>query len=458
MAINPLQKPIDYLGMVPQVDIGQGIEKLGAAFSKRQESIDTEAKAAQYRADLDGLINNPTDENFIKFSMDYPKQFQATESARKAAGENRVNNTFNQGNEVAEALKNKKPEVALSKLDILIEASNNSGESPYIYEQIRDTIKAGDETTALASANFALMYIDPERFKKNVEAKAAFEQAPSILAKSVADAADATNKAKISLATATTAEAKAKAELDLAEANAKEKQVKAKYAEQQEQADLKAKRNTSDLTKQQIAQSAATTKNLNTTGKILSLDFQAALNGLPIPSKQTGATVKTATEDERKAAGWLSQATNAYSNMLNTMYTKEGKKTGAEEESFGEAIGLGKLAQGPERQKFVQAASSLSEALLRAATGAGVNKDEAKQKVEELTPTYFDEPENIKQKLAAIPIYLQSLQSRAGRAAPQDFKIPQAPAEVVTIDGKTYTRPATFTNEQWTAYKKEQGG
>jgi len=62
--------------------------------------------------------------------------------------------------------------------------------------------------------------------------------------------------------------------------------------------------------------------------------------------------------------------------------------------------------------------------LLRAATGAGVNKDEAKQKIDELTPKYLDKPEVKKQKLDAIPVYIESLKTRAGRAAPEGYQVP----------------------------------
>jgi ribosomal protein S8E len=38
-------------------------------------------------------------------------------------------------------------------------------------------------------------------------------------------------------------------------------------------------------------------------------------------------------------------------------------------------------------------------------------------------------------------------------------KLPTAPtANSITIGNKTYTRPPAFTDEQWTAYKKSQGG
>ena len=68
---------------------------------------------------------------------------------------------------------------------------------------------------------------------------------------------------------------------------------------------------------------------------------------------------------------------------------------------------------------FLQGARSLSEAALRAATGAGVNYEEARQKIEELTPVYGDKPAVIKQKLDSVKVYLDSLKSRAGRALPK---------------------------------------
>ena len=144
--------------------------------------------------------------------------------------------------------------------------------------------------------------------------------------------------------------------------------------------------------------------------------------------------------------------------MLSAMYTKEGKRTGAEEVGFFEAlpvVGGGGATRGPERQKFVQAGASLSEALLRAATGAGQNENEAKQKIEELTPTYFDEPDTIKQKLAAIPMYLQSLQARAGRAAPKDYTVPPVPGVFVTTPNGQTIR---FDNQNAAdAFKKAAG-
>ncbi len=139
-------------------------------------------------------------------------------------------------------------------------------------------------------------------------------------------------------------------------------------------------------------------------------------------------------EDERKAAGWLGQATRALGNMEASLYRKNedgsfmldslGKKipTGADTPGFIERYSpsdeLGNRSMSPDRQRYSNASSSLSEALLRAATGAGVNESEARQKVAELTPQRGDSEEVKKQKLEGAAGYIEDLRARAGRALP----------------------------------------
>lgn len=134
------------------------------------------------------------------------------------------------------------------------------------------------------------------------------------------------------------------------------------------------------------------------------------------------------TEDQGKATGWLVQAENAYKNMLNAGFAKGADGTlqvkDAARPGVNDALErlplIGPLAntmRGADRQKFMQASSSLSEALLRAATGAGVNADEARQKIQELTPRFGESDEATRQKMAAIPLYLETLRVRAGPGA-----------------------------------------
>lgn len=117
------------------------------------------------------------------------------------------------------------------------------------------------------------------------------------------------------------------------------------------------------------------------------------------------------------------QADNAFRNMkAATAKDPSAARPGfndalASIPSMGLTTGAANLMRGAERQQYMQGASSLSEALLRAATGAGVNKDEALQKVRELTPQIGDDPATIAQKEAAIPLYIESLKLRAGPGA-----------------------------------------
>lgn len=148
------------------------------------------------------------------------------------------------------------------------------------------------------------------------------------------------------------------------------------------------------------------------------------MNGQPLMGK--GANL---TEDQGKATGWLVQAENAWKNMQAVGLgapDETGKRPilSAAKPGFNDVLakvpsmGLGAaIAQGfrgPDRQKYLQGASSLSESLLRAATGAGVNRDEAEQKVKELTPQVGDGDDLIEQKMASIPLYIESLKIRAG--------------------------------------------
>jgi hypothetical protein len=125
--------------------------------------------------------------------------------------------------------------------------------------------------------------------------------------------------------------------------------------------------------------------------------------------------VKT-TEDERKAAGWLQQARKAYSDMMEAYKTDPTAASPGFVEQYAPIEEMRNSARSPSRQRYAQAGSAFSEAVLRAATGAGVNIDEAKQKVAEVTPQRGDSEAVIKQKIASQEMYLSSLEARAGNA------------------------------------------
>jgi hypothetical protein len=143
-----------------------------------------------------------------------------------------------------------------------------------------------------------------------------------------------------------------------------------------------------------------------------------------------------ASEDERKAAGWLGQANRALANMEDSLYRTDAQgnrlldaagrpiPTGADTPGFLERYSpseeLSNRSMSPERQRYANASSSLSEALLRAATGAGVNESEARQKVAELTPQRGDSEAVKQQKMRGAAGYIEDLRARAGRALPDN--------------------------------------
>ena len=132
-----------------------------------------------------------------------------------------------------------------------------------------------------------------------------------------------------------------------------------------------------------------------------------------------------ASEDERKAAGWLAQSRLASKQMQDAMASDPNAAKKPFSESLASRVPFVteediNARRTPARQRFTAAASSFAEAALRAATGAGINEMEAKQKIAELTPQYGDSEDTIRDKTARQEMYINSLEQRAGRAAPKD--------------------------------------
>lgn len=148
----------------------------------------------------------------------------------------------------------------------------------------------------------------------------------------------------------------------------------------------------------------------------------------PAPSAAAG----NASEDEKKASGWFQQATMAYKNMLDARTADPNAAAPTMTEitlqtmspKHGADAAFARMT--PARQRFTTAASSFAEAVLRAATGAGVNENEARQKVQELTPRFGEDQATTAMKQQMAEMYLNSLLTRAGRAAPKGATAPGA--------------------------------
>lgn len=460
-------EPINYLQQVanPFAQAAQGVQ-LGAGLADLEvKRIEAERQRVQAEAQRQQLAQeqarfftnpNPTMRDAARFaSLLSPEQSKAFLPYMEGISKEQQQGVLKSSGQILSALQaNPKTGIQLLKERAL--AARNSGDEAdaSLFDQMAEAAADPQRGPGIVFKSLAARTAGIpgakemfETIDKGLGTARAEAEAPAELRTKLASANKAESEARVKMETETDEIAKAKATRQFEEAKAKKEQI---------QADTELKTRLADLgfKQAQTNKFLVETRNLDTTGKMLSLDFAAAAQGLPLPSKKTEGGGGTATEDERKAAGWLAQATNAYNNMLGAMYQK-GKPTGAEipgkfESAIrtlpfvGESLSAGVQGLSGDRQQFTQAASSLSEALLRAATGAGVNKEEAKQKLEELTPLFSDNAETRKQKLAAIPMYLESLKSRAGRAAPSNYQVPQAPTNPLSItlpDGNVFTAP-----------------
>jgi hypothetical protein len=188
MAINPLQPPINYAGMAPQINIGQQFAELSQVLLDRQKRTQAEEVKKTYATDLQNAIANPTQETWSQMIAKYPQQREAFTEARKGYGEVAATNEFNQGFEVSMLLENKKPEVAKQKLLTIISARENSKLPTGIYKQTLDELESGNIQGAQAGVNYALTMLDPDRFTKQVNARVTAEKAPSAVLEAVSKA------------------------------------------------------------------------------------------------------------------------------------------------------------------------------------------------------------------------------------------------------------------------------
>ena len=174
---------------------------------------------------------------------------------------------------------------------------------------------------------------------------------------------------------------------------------------------------------------ATDSKGFATTGELVRL----SKTGVPfiisngVSTEYTGPITypeskKEPSEDQRKAASWLTGATIGWNNMKSAMDKDPDVAFKSMQEGITSAIpfagdAIANMGMTPARQQFTGGAADVVEGLLRAATGAGITNPETLAKIKSISPAVGDSKQRIAQKMASIPQLIQTLQSRAGRAA-----------------------------------------
>jgi hypothetical protein len=212
MAINPLQAPINYMAMTPQVDLGKEFAEFGQVLAQRQQRQQAQQVKQQFATDLQAAQANGGQKAWLDMIGKYPQFREAFGEVRKGVSEERLNNEFTQGFEISNALENKAPEVAIQRVQTIIDAKKNAGESTKIYEDVLTQLQNNNITGAQAGVNFALIALDPDRFEKSVKARSTATEAPAKLAELEAKAVEAGVTAEFARPMAVAELAKTKAE------------------------------------------------------------------------------------------------------------------------------------------------------------------------------------------------------------------------------------------------------
>jgi hypothetical protein len=242
MAINPLQPPINYMGMAPQIDLAKQFEGFGQALAERQKRTQAEETKALYTADLERVLNNPSISEFNKFAIKYPQQREVIKDVASRFTTEQQDAEFNIGRDVAVALENGKPEIALGVLNKTIEARKGSNLPTTVYDQIQQILSNTEDPDrvkkAQAQTNFSLTLLNPEKFAKVAESLQKQKLAPEEFGEQQAKTRQAITEAqtkvadlRIKLQNEPIEAERLLIKRDLELAQAEEARIKAKYAE-----------------------------------------------------------------------------------------------------------------------------------------------------------------------------------------------------------------------------------
>jgi hypothetical protein len=472
--INPFQAPINYaVDVQSPFEAALGGFKLGAAGAEAQAQAQAREQAMKAQTELKTLFSNPnaTATDFARVSAMLPKD--QADSVRKSfdmMSASQQQNRLQQSGQVYAAMKSGQTDIAKNMLKEQADAFRNSGreqeaKATETYVQLIDMNPTGAQTTiglmmaTLPGGKELLENVDKTLSTGREEAKA-----PSALLESRAKADKAVADAITAQATATNAAEKAAADAAKATADAQKAQVDAKFAEQITMADLKKKAADLGLTNAQTGSALAQTKKLGLESQKAALELEAL--------KSTGGLDPTKTfEQEEKLRKEFQGRTKVYGELGTTF---NNIKSSAEAKN-----GPGDIALITGFMKMLDPGSVVREtefATARDTAGLYERLLNTSQKLQSGQLFALDSKQR-QEYVNLAKQYLDSAQKKAGedktalgvvvknyRLNPENVFGPEtaaAPAtpspNSVTVGGQTYTRPANFTDAQWSAYKQSVG-
>lgn len=408
--------------------------------------------------------------DYANLAMMLPEtQAKAVRESFNMLTEERQQNALQQSGQIFSAFKAGKPDIAISLLDRQIEAKRNSGdnEGAKFLETWRDVAKENPKVT---EDYFGFTISQMPGGDKVITSAIALSgesreqaKAPSALIEAKAKADRAVADATIAQATATNAADKAKADADKAKADADKAKIDAQYAEKNALQELENKAATLGLTKAQTGSALAQ-------GRKLGAEASAAI--LELEALKKGGTLSTpkAFDQEEKLRKEYQTRTKVYGELGGTFNNiKASADTGngpgdiALITSFMKMLDPGSVVRETEFATARDTAglfTQLENRLQKAKSGELLNPV-MRQEYVALAKKYLDSAQKkANEDKKALGVVVKNYRLNPDNVfGPESAAAPTpAPAaNSVTVGNQTYTRPANFTDAQWSAYKQSVG-
>ena len=389
--------------MAPQLDLAKQFEGFGQALAERQKRTQAEAIKAAYATDLETVLSNPSISEFNKFALKYPQQREVVKDVASRFTTEQQDAEFNIGRDVAVALENGKPEVALGVLNKTIEARKGSNLPTTVYDQIQQILSNTEDPDrvkkAQAQTNFSLTLLNPEKFAKVAESLQKQKLAPEEFGEQQAKTRQAITEAqtkvadlRIKLQNEPIEAERLLIKRDLEAAQAAEAAVKAKYAERTAVDKIIADAAGLGLTKAQTNEVLAKTSKLGVETKqaVLQLKALQATGGVDPDKKFTQEEkIRKEWQGRSKVYGELG---STFANIASSAKADSGPGDIALITSFMKMLDPGSVVRETEFATARDTAglySRLENALQKAQNGKFLNEQQRKEYVD-LAKQYLD--------------------------------------------------------------------
>jgi hypothetical protein len=470
MAINPFQAPINYaVDVQSPFEAAIGGFKLGAAGAEAQAQAQARERAMAAQTKLSALFKNPnaTATDYAEASAFLPKD--QAENVRKSfemlTAEQQQSSLRNAA-QVYSAVKSGQIDIAKNMLKEQATAYRNAGREQDAKAtenslQLIEINPAGAQATIgvmtaiLPGGKDLLANVDKalSTIREESKAPAALLEARAKADKAVADATTAQ-------ATATNAAEKAAADAAKATADAQKAQVDAKFAEQITLADLKKKAADLGLTNAQTGSALAQTKKLGLESQKAALELEAL--------KSTGGMDPTKTfEQEEKLRKEYQGRTKVYGELgttFNNIQSSAGAKTGPGDialiTGFMKMLDPGSVVRETEFATARDTAglyTRLENSLKKAESGQFLQPNQRQEFVNLAKQYYESAQKKAEEDKKALGVVVKNYRLNAENVFGPEQAPPAPLPTSATIGGKTYPRPASFTDAQWSDYLKANG-